>query len=100
MHCRAFLSNPVPHCRTSLEPECIAQLTSLLVLSFPLNPCFLAALLVRAALQNFPFDSWELQIALEFADTSPPGHPGLSLHTSSGGITLYTQVNAFGCFGC
>ena len=42
------------------------------------------------SLAHFPFDSWDLLLALEFLDTSQGTHPGLTVHPSSGGIQLYT----------
>jgi hypothetical protein len=41
-------------------------------------------------LTHFPFDSWDLLVTLEFMDTSLPGHPGVAVHTSSAGTSLYT----------
>ena len=52
----------------------------------PLRPCSLQPM----SLAHFPFDSWDLLLALEFLDTSQGTHPGLTVHPSSGGIQLYT----------
>lgn len=41
-------------------------------------------------LSHFPFDSWDLLMTVEFMDTSTPDHPGVVLHTSSGGTSLFT----------
>ncbi|GAB4820950.1 hypothetical protein N2152v2_007996 [Parachlorella kessleri] len=39
-------------------------------------------------LSHYPFDSFDLLLALEFLDTSEGTHPGLTVHTSSGGTHL------------
>ncbi|KAL4855826.1 Pyrophosphate-energized vacuolar membrane proton pump [Chlorella vulgaris] len=41
-------------------------------------------------LSNFPFDSWDLLVQMEFLDSSPPEHPGVTVHSSSAGLSLYT----------
>lgn len=41
-------------------------------------------------LSNFPFDSWDLLVQMEFLDSSPPDHPGVTVHSSSAGLSLYT----------
>ncbi len=41
-------------------------------------------------LSHYPFDSWDLVLALEFLDTSSGTHPGLTVHASSSGTQLYT----------
>ncbi|KAL4451548.1 hypothetical protein ABPG75_007210 [Micractinium tetrahymenae] len=41
-------------------------------------------------LRHFPFDSFDLMVALEFLDTSMRPHPGLTVLPSSGGPKLYT----------
>jgi hypothetical protein len=41
-------------------------------------------------LRYFPLDSWDLLLTLEFLDTAPPGHPGVTVRLSSGSPKLYT----------
>eukprot|EP00887_Chlorella_sp_A99_P007090 scaffold2.g7090.t1 len=41
-------------------------------------------------LSHFPFDQFDLLMALEFLDTARPPHPGVTVHASSAGTALYT----------